>query len=246
MSVTRQVEAILFASSTRMTVEDIASLIDGSNKKVIEQSLRELQTDYNERDTSITLKHEEGSWKFSVKEEFLPIVEKLMPSTDLPTPVVETLAILAWKAPVLQSDIIKVRSASAYEHIAELEKLNLIKRVKQGRSFVIKLTEKFYDYFDIPEDAIKSMVQEPKEEEQQEIIQETDEERKERLMKEVRDNQINPEEIINQDKEYLDEFDKRLEEVDKNSEMVKPEFEIPEVEGEETENIKKEEAPEEE
>jgi len=89
----------------------------------IEKGLQDLKKSYGEIETSLMLKEEEKTWKLSLKADYLPLVEKLMPSTDLPKPVVETLAILAWRAPMLQSELIHLRSPVAYEHIAELEKI---------------------------------------------------------------------------------------------------------------------------
>ena len=56
--------------------------------------------------------------------------------------------------------------------------------------------------------------------------------RKERLLDEIKDNQIDPEAIIGKDKKYLDEFDKRLEDIDTTSGTLSSEdFEKIDLEG---------------
>jgi len=218
----REVEAILFASAKRITIDEILALIDKASKKKVEVALKELQKNYEDSETSICLIQDSDFWKLSLKQEYLPIVEKLMPSTELPAPVVETLAILAWKAPMLQSELVHIRSPVVYDHISELEKLKLITRVKHGRSYIIKLTENFYDYFDVPEKAVEELVKDFKEpvlEEEEMIESETEEQRKQRLMKEIEENKIDPQKIIGKDKEYLKQFDEKLDEID--SEMRK-------------------------
>lgn len=235
LEIIRKVEAVLFASSKRLTQSEIAGLVSHKESAVV-KALENLKHEYASRDTSIMLQHDDDTWKLSVKHEYMDLVEKLMPSTDLAKPVVETLAILAWKAPVLQSDVIKVRSAAAYDHISELEHLGLIARVKQGRSFVIKLTEKFYEYFDLPEGGFKELVPEPEvEEEKEPEVIESDEDRKKRLMEEIKNNRINPEEIILKDKAYLDDFDSRLKQV-KAEEVKRDDFEVIESNDSEQEN----------
>ena len=64
----------------------------------------------------------------------------------------ETLSVIAWKNPALQSDIIKIRTNKAYKHIGELEEAGFIESIKHGRTKLLKLTKKFYDYFDLEGD----------------------------------------------------------------------------------------------
>src|SRR3989344_2098320 len=70
-------------------------------------------------------------------------------------PTIKTLAIIAYKAPVLQAEIIKIRGNKAYEHIKQLKDQALIISEPKGRSNLIKLTPQFYDYFDTAEPEIK-------------------------------------------------------------------------------------------
>ena len=80
-----------------------------------------------------------------------------MAETELPKAVLETVAVIAWKAPVLQSEIIKIRNNKAYDHIKELVESGFIAKEKSSRSYKIKLTQKFFDYFDI--DSVKKLKQ---------------------------------------------------------------------------------------
>ena len=43
----------------------------------------------------------------------------------------------------------------AYEHIAKLKEMDLITSEKSGRTRLLKLTPKFYDYFDVAEEGLK-------------------------------------------------------------------------------------------
>ena len=63
--------------------------------------------------------------------------------------VLETLAVIAWQAPILQSEVVNIRQNKAYEHISELIELGFIKKEPEGRSYRISLTEKFFEYFDV-------------------------------------------------------------------------------------------------
>jgi len=106
-------------------------------------------------------------WKITVREQFLSIVRKIVTKTELNKTVVETLATVAAKAPVLQSAIIKIRTNKAYDHLATLEEMGYLSREKKGRTKLIKLTPKFFDYFDVPEGKVREKFARVEELEQQ-------------------------------------------------------------------------------
>jgi segregation and condensation protein B len=143
-----KVEAILFSSGKKMAVEDIAKLCR-TNAETVTQSLRGLKEDYDRRDSSVLLVEESDGWKLTVHEKYSPIVRKIVTDTELSKTIMETLAVIAWKAPVLQSDIIKVRTNKAYDHLDNLETSGFITRLKHGRTKIIRLTERFFSYFDV-------------------------------------------------------------------------------------------------
>lgn len=209
MSLVRNVEAVLFAASKRMSVDEIAALFPETGQKEIVAALNSLTEEYEQRDSSIIVSEDQGLWKLALQDQYLPLAEKLMPSTELPRQVVETLALLAWKAPMLQSDVIKMRTTTAYEHISELERLGLITRARQGRSYVVKLTEKFYEYFDVPKERAAELFTEPEEVEET-PVEEKPEPTFDELLDEVKENKIDPSAIIAQDKAFLDSFEERL------------------------------------
>jgi segregation and condensation protein B len=143
------IEALFFASGRLMELETLLNLTGASNKQVIIKNVEKLKKEYEERNSPLMIVEEKDGWKLTVKEQYLPLVRKIVSETELPKTILESLAIIAWKAPVLQSEIIDIRHNKAYDHIAELEELGFIKKEKKGRSFVLKLAEKFYEYFDV-------------------------------------------------------------------------------------------------
>lgn len=143
-----QLEALLFASGKFMTEENL-SLLTGIEPKSIKPLLQSLKGDYDERKTSLMLVQEQDSWKINVREKYLDLVRKIVADTELPTSVLETLAFVAWKSPVLQSSVVHTRGNKAYEHIAQLEEMGFVTKTKEGRSFKLKVTEKFFEYFDV-------------------------------------------------------------------------------------------------
>ncbi len=143
------IEALLFASGRLMNADILLGLTGASSKQVLINNVSKLRTEYDERGSPLMIVEEKDGWKLTVREKYLPLVRKIVSETELPRTILETLAVIAWKAPVLQSEIIDIRHNKAYDHIGELEELEFIRKEPKGRSQIIKLTEKFYTYFDV-------------------------------------------------------------------------------------------------
>lgn len=144
----KQLEAVLFASGRKMPVDELARLCR-TTPSVVQQQMQELKGEYDAKDSSLLLIDEADGWKLTVKEQYAPVVQKIVAETELTRTMIETLAVIAWKAPVLQSNVIRIRTNKAYDHIAALEKSGFISREKHGRSQMIKLTDRFFKYFDV-------------------------------------------------------------------------------------------------
>ena len=150
-----KIEAILFITSKAMQPEEIAQLL-GIEEEVAQEALLDLMFDYASREGALEIDDEDG-YIIQVKAEHMDIVEKLCP-VELSPAVIKTLTVIALKEPIRQSYLKEIRP-SAYEHIAELLEQGLISRSKDknGRSFNIRTTKKFQEYFKLKGD-IKALV----------------------------------------------------------------------------------------
>ncbi len=144
-----QIEALLFASGRKMTVDELKTHLTISSAAAIREAAAELQKEYDERQSPVMVVQEGDSWKLTTREKYLHQVRKINPNTELTKTMMETLAVIAWKQPITQSEVISIRTNKAYEHIAELEKMGFLIKEKYGRTFMLKLTQKFFDYFDL-------------------------------------------------------------------------------------------------
>ncbi len=146
-----KVEAVLFITARAMQPVEISELL-GIPEEEIENALLDLMFDYSSRDGALEIDDEDG-YIIQVKAEHLDIVEKLCP-VDIKPAVAKTLLIIALKEPIRQSYLKELRS-NAYEHIAELLEKGFISRTKDknGRSYNLKTTPKFAEYFKLKGDA---------------------------------------------------------------------------------------------
>lgn len=149
MEIKKQIEALLFSAGRKLNVEELSRLLDKKASEEIIKAIKELKDSYEQIDSPLKIVEYADGWKMTVKEDYLPLVRNINPHTELSKTTMETLAVIAWKSPVLQSTVIKIRTNKAYDHINELEEMGFVTREKYGRTFVIKLTQKFFDYFDL-------------------------------------------------------------------------------------------------
>ncbi len=150
----KKVEAVLFAVGKEITTERVASLCSLTLEQT-ESIIQSLQQQYENLDHSLRLVKRDGGWKLTVRDEYVPLVSSIVSSTELERPLMETLAVIAWRYPIIQSDVIKLRSAAAYDHMRALEEQGYINKEKFGRTFRVKLTKKFFEYFDLPSEEAK-------------------------------------------------------------------------------------------
>jgi segregation and condensation protein B len=141
-------------------VKDVAVQEGGQLKEtclVVEEALLELIMDYASREGALEIDDENG-YILQVKQDHLDIVEKLCP-VELRPSVLKTLTVIALKEPIRQSYLKELRGSNAYDHVAELLEKGLISRHKDknGRSFNIKTTTKFNEYFKLKGD-VRSLV----------------------------------------------------------------------------------------
>ena len=149
-----KIEALLFSAGRRMNLEELENLTKAPPEN-IRSAVKELIEDYEKRGSSIHLRDEGNAWKLTVKDEHIDTVKSIVSKTELSKTLLETLAVIAFKYPIKQADLIKIRTNKAYDHIRELEELEYVTRQKYGRTKLIKLTPKFFEYFDLSEEKLK-------------------------------------------------------------------------------------------
>ncbi|MBI2507546.1 SMC-Scp complex subunit ScpB [Candidatus Woesearchaeota archaeon] len=144
----KKVEAVLFASGKFLEVNKIGEMLNLGSVGIIKGAIEELKEEYRKKDSAIEILEQGGSYRMHIKPDFIPFVKGLMTETEFDRPTISTLAIIAWKQPILQSKIVKIRGNTAYDHLKFLEEKEFIMRKPHGLTKVVKLTPKFYEYFD--------------------------------------------------------------------------------------------------
>lgn len=150
------VEAMLFATHEGFTIEDIAKRLKVNEESAL-NLVKELQKEVETREGGLEVVHENNRWRMRIKFGLLSVVKDLMP-TEMPVSVIKTLAVIAWKCPIKQSKVIHIRGNKAYDHIRRLKEKEFITSKPSGRTNILNLGRKFYDYFDITRKDLKKTI----------------------------------------------------------------------------------------
>ena len=155
VSLPARLEAILYLKGRSMTLGELAE-IAGVARDAVELGLITLMADYAHRDTALEIRQEGQRYSLQLRDGLGDLVQNLLP-VDLSTAALRTLATIALKKRILQSDLVELRGSGAYDHIKELLAQNFIERKRQseGRSYWLSLSEKFHRTFSIKTDELQ-------------------------------------------------------------------------------------------
>lgn len=165
MELRNKLEALLFASGRKMDLDELSRLTKTKDRTIIKDKLIELKKEYEARESPVIVVEEGEFWKLTTHEKFIQLVRQINSHTELSKTIMETLAVIAWKQPMLQCDVINIRTNKAYDHIKELMEMGFVVKERYGRTYLLKLTQKFFEYFDVRnDDSLKALFREIKEE----------------------------------------------------------------------------------
>ena len=114
------------------------------------QELIELMADYARRDSALEVVETPAGYSLQLRSSFQDIMQSLVPA-ELGVGALRTLAAIALKTPIAQTDLIELRGSGAYQHVQELIELGFVQKRKQsdGRSYWLQVTEKFHQHFEL-------------------------------------------------------------------------------------------------
>ncbi len=147
----QKVEAVLYLKGKPMNLAAIADVL-GCEVEDAEMGLIDLISEYAHRDSALEIVETDVGFSLRLRSEFEDLVNKLIP-VDLGRGTLRTLAAIALKKNIVQSELIELRGAGAYQHVQELVEQGFVKKKRQaeGRSSVLHVTNKFHQYFEIDE-----------------------------------------------------------------------------------------------
>src|SRR3989344_3177464 len=109
----RKIEAALFLSARFLSLKELVLLTD-TNPLMIKVLIEKLSDRYAQEQSAIEIIQKDELWKMDVKKDYFTMINKLATgSAEFTKAEQETLAVIAYKQPVKQSVIIKIRGNKA-------------------------------------------------------------------------------------------------------------------------------------
>ena len=162
MSLKAQLEAIIYAAETPITLEQMTRLVketviaegaadEAEMKSRVRSSLEELVGQFGSPDHGIEIRQVAGGYRMSTKPEQHEVVrafaKSLKPPIRLSLPALETLAVIAYKQPVTVPEINEIRGVDSGGVIGTLLDRKLIttsgRKQVIGRPILYKTTKEF-------------------------------------------------------------------------------------------------------
>jgi len=155
-------EAALYVAGRPLDLRTLASVLKTRSKNKARRLAKTLVETYKSRETALEILELEGErFVMQLKTAYTPQVRRLAFRPLLSVGPLKTLSYIAYRQPVTQPQVIDVRGHHVYDHLKQLEELDLITRERAGRSKVLRTTEFFADYFGLSHD-LKTMKQQLK------------------------------------------------------------------------------------
>ena len=142
-----KIEAVLYLKGKPVSKKTLSELTN-SDINSVSEAIKQLSDKYSHSSSALEIISNNSLISLELKHSLNEYVEDLLPA-ELKTAVLRTLAVIAIKKKILQSDLIILRGSSAYDHIKELIEKKFINKRKQkdGRSYWLSLSDKFFQTF---------------------------------------------------------------------------------------------------
>ncbi len=153
-SVESVVEAILFASDEPLTPARLVNVVEAGSEKQIRQCVKDLNKAYKQQGRAFRIEQIAGGYQMMTLPVYNHWLRKLLKArTDnkLSPAALETLAVVAYKQPVIRADLEAIRGVASGEVLRNLMYKSLVKIVGRaevlGRPMLYGTTKKFLDTF---------------------------------------------------------------------------------------------------
>lgn len=152
---TASVEAALLTTDRAITTAKLAEALgEGVAGKQVTDAIESLNGVYEKTQRSFRIEQVAGGWQIMTLPRFADVLSALHRTRDkskLSPAALETLAIIAYKQPILRADIETIRGVASGEMIRSLMDRNLVKIVGRaeelGRPMLYGTTKAFLEIF---------------------------------------------------------------------------------------------------
>jgi segregation and condensation protein B len=149
------VEGIVFLAESPVTVEKLRDIIVDAEEQEILKVLHELRREYDERQSGLYVAEVAGGYQLRTRDAIGPWIKKFRGTkpVTLSQAAMETLAVVAYRQPIMKAEIEKIRGVDVSGTLKGLLEKNLVRVVGRkdvpGRPIIYGTTKKFLEVFNL-------------------------------------------------------------------------------------------------
>lgn len=148
------VEAVLFASDSPMTAAKIAQVAELPGQRIVRKAVETLNARYEQVGCAFRIESIAGGFQMLTRPEYHDVVSRISRArrdSRLSQAAMETLAIVAYRQPVLRADVEAIRGVTCGDVLHGLMEKQLVKIVGRaqvlGRPMLYGTTRQFLETF---------------------------------------------------------------------------------------------------
>jgi segregation and condensation protein B len=148
-------EALLFAAEKPLSAREIHAWLPEETLEATIEALEALREDYTKMERSFSITEVAGGFQFRTDPEYSPFILKMMKSAPnrLSKAALETLAIVAYKQPILRQEVERLRGVDVGGILRTLMEKGLVRIVGRknipGKPLIYGTTKRFLEVFDL-------------------------------------------------------------------------------------------------
>lgn len=147
------VEAALYVTGKPLDLKTLGSVVGFRSEDKVKELARTLKDKYGKDGSSLeVLELSDGRFVMQLKPQYVRHVKRLTTRQLLTAGPMKTLSFIAYRQPVTQSYLAKVRGNLTYSHVKQLREVGLIAEERLGRTKMLRTTPNFADYFNLSHD----------------------------------------------------------------------------------------------
>ena len=149
------IESLLFVAEEPLTIDRFKKIISGAETKELREALEELKADYETRQGGFFLNQVAGGYQIRTRPAYMEWIKRLLQPKPmrLSKAALETLAIIAYKQPVIRSDVEHIRGVDCGGVLRVLLERKFIRVLGRkeiaGRPLIYATTKRFLEVFDL-------------------------------------------------------------------------------------------------
>ena len=147
------IEAALYVTGKPLDLKTLGSVVGFRSEDKVKELARTLKDKYGKDESSLeVLELSDGRFVMQLKPQYVRHVKRLATRQLLTPGPMRTLSFIAFRQPVTQSYLAKVRGNLTYSHVKQLRETGLIAEERLGRTKMLRTTPNFSDYFNLSHD----------------------------------------------------------------------------------------------